>query len=150
RGTAVLDVESLAPNHISFFPNANGSYGVNLGASFQLESLATSQIMDVSAVTTPTDGHQLRLLPDGRHLLFTYTLVPHTSLVGLGTFGADETMVNCSIQQIDPQGSVAWTWSAADHVDPVTETLEPVIETTGEVDVFHCNSIDVDAAGNLL
>ncbi|HEX4513512.1 MAG TPA: arylsulfotransferase family protein [Polyangiaceae bacterium] len=150
RGTSVLDVDSLAPNHLSFFPNASGSFGVNLAAGFQLDWLDTTQVVDVHAVTTPTDGHELRRLSDGSHLLFTYSLAAHTSLVGLGTFGPDETMVDCSIQQIDPQGQVAWTWSASDHVDPITETLSPILETTGEVDVFHCNSIDVDAAGNLL
>jgi hypothetical protein len=43
-----------------------------------------------------------------------------------------------------------WSWDAADHVDPVKESLEPSVIGTGAVDVFHCNSIDVDASGNLL
>jgi hypothetical protein len=150
RGSAVLDVDSLVPNHVSFFPSATGSYGVNLAAGFELDWLDVGQVHQVYAVATPTDGHELQRLSDGSHLLFTYTLVPHTSLVGLGTFGADETMVDCSIQQLDPQGKITWSWSAADHVDPITETLAPVVMTTGEVDVFHCNSIDVDGSGNLL
>jgi hypothetical protein len=150
RGTTVMDVESLAPNHLSFFPDANGTFGENPASTFQLDSLDVGQVEDISAVATPTDGHELRLLPDGSHLLFTYDLIPHKSLVGLGTFGADETMVDCSIQQIDPQGKVTWTWRAGDHIDPISESVEPVITSTGEVDVFHCNSIDVDPIGNLL
>jgi len=150
RGTSVLDVQSLAPNHISFFPNANGSFGVNPASAFQLDWLDVGQVKYVQAVSTPTDGHELRRLADGSHLLFTYATIPHVNLAGLGTFGSDETMVDCSIQQINPQGMVAWTWSARDHVDPITETLAPVVTGTGAVDVFHCNSIDVDSSGNLL
>jgi len=150
HGTAVLDVESLATNHVSFFPNATGTFGVNLAAGFQLDWLDLAQTKKVQAVTTPTDGHELRLLSDGSHLLFTYSLVPHTNLTGLSTFGKDETMVDCSIQRVDPAGKVTWTWSAADHIDPITETLDPLTTSTGEIDVFHCNSIDVDSIGNML
>lgn len=150
HGTAVLDVESLASNHVSFFPNATGSFGENPASAFRLDWLDVAEVHQVFAVSTPTDGHELRRLPDGSHLLFTYSDIPHTNLAGLGTFGADETIVDCSIQQIDPQGTVTWTWSARDHVDPITETIEPIVTSLGEVDVFHCNSIDVDATGNLL
>jgi len=125
RGTAVLDVESLAPNHISFFPNATGSFGESLAAAFQLDRLDLDQSVKLFAVSTPTDGHELRRLSDDSHLLFTYAPIAHVNLTGLGTFGSDETMVDCSIQQLDPQGSITWTWRASDHVDPVTETVAP-------------------------
>jgi len=123
---------------------------VMVRAGFQLDLLDVAQTKKVQAVTTPTDGHELRLLSDGSHLLFTYSLVPHTNLTGLSTFGKDETMVDCSIQRVDPAGKVTWTWSAADHIDPITETLDPLTTSTGEIDVFHCNSIDVDSIGNML
>ena len=150
RGTTVLDVESLAPNHISFFPNATGPFGESLAAAFQLDWLDVGQTPKLFAVGTPTDGHELRRLSDGSHLLFTYAPILHTNLTGLATFGSDETMIDCSIQQLDPQGKIVWTWHASGHVDPVTETVAPVVTGTGAVDVFHCNSIDLDASGNLL
>jgi hypothetical protein len=95
-------------------------------------------------VTTPTDGHELRLLTNGDALLLTFPIVD----VDAGTRIGD-----CEIQEVDAQGGLVWSWDALDHVDIGKESItEQVTKVNGVdvVDVFHCNSIDVDSSGNLL
>jgi len=104
-------------------------------------------------VGTPTDGHELRLMPNGDYLLFTYPITNHVDLTGLQTFGSDENMADCEIQEVDPTGQLVWSWLASDHIDPRKESLEPALNTingASVVDPFHCNSIDLDTNGDFL
>lgn len=150
RGSSVINVDSLLPNRVSFAPDATGTFGQNLTAAFVVHTLDDAGSHVVRAVGTPTDAHEFRRLPNGDHYLFTYFTTPHVDLTGLLTFGSDETMVDCAVQHVDAQGNLVWSWAASDHVDAVKESLAPSVTSTGAVDVFHCNSIDVDASGNLL
>jgi hypothetical protein len=107
----------------------------------------------VQASGSPTDSHELRLLSNGDYMSFTYVTKLAVDLSGLEPFEEYDAIADCQIQELDPTGQLVWSWSASDHVDPVTESLEPgldVINGQTEVDVFHCNSIDVAANGDLL
>lgn len=153
RGPTVFNVDSVTPNTISFVPNSTGAFGTSDATRFEVHSLSTLTMATVQAVGSPTDAHELRLLPNGDHLLLTYPLQSGVDLTGLQTFGSDETIANCQIQEVDPTGQLVWSWLATDHVDPKQESLEPATDTVNGTtvdDVFHCNSIDVDASGNLL
>ncbi len=153
RGTRVLDVDALATDTISLMPTASGTFGTNPAEAFEILSLNGDPVQTVKAVGTPTDGHDLRLLPGGDHVLLTYPIEQHVDLTGLGKLGSDETMADCEVQEIDPGGNLVWSWLASDHVDPVTESLVVLSSIVGGKtvrDVFHCNSVDVDASGNLL
>jgi Arylsulfotransferase (ASST) len=153
RGPYVIDVDSLAPNTISMMPNATAPFGTDPTTRFDLHGLGGATTTPLTAVGSPTDAHELRLLPNGDYLLWTYVLVSHVDLTGLQTFGSDETVADCEIQEIDPAGRLVWSWLSTDHVDPVQESMEPAADAVhgvSVVDVFHFNSIDVDASGNLL
>ena len=95
-------------------------------------------------------------MPNGDHLLMSYPLRSGVDLTGLAatpTPGPNSTIADCVLQQIDPQGQVVWQWTGSDHLDPVTEpTVAPATNVGGETvyDVFHCNSIDVSPAGDIL
>jgi hypothetical protein len=152
RGTAAIDVDSLTPNTISFMPDGTAPFGYG-STQFAIHDLAAGTVATVVAVGSPTDDHELRLLPDGDYLLLTYLFENGVDLTGLQTYGAGETMADCEIQEVDPTGRLVWSWLASDHIDPVLESIEPATETIlGQsiVDVFHCNAIDVDSTGNLL
>jgi hypothetical protein len=121
---------------------------------FDIHDLDTSSVASILAVGGPTDDHELQALANGDHLLFTYPIESGVDLSGLQSFGTNETMAACEIQEVDLAGNLVWSWRASDHIDPVKESLEPMTDSFGEggtlVDVFHCNSIDVDGSGNLL
>jgi len=153
RGTGVADVESQLPNTIAVNPNDTGPYGWSSSVLFQVHDLDTQVTTNLQAVGSPTDGHELRSLANGDYLLFTYPTVSNVDLDGLSTFIGTWNVADCEIQEIDPAGNLVWSWRALDHLDPVTESVEPALnDINGEdvVDLFHFNSIDVDATGNLL
>ncbi len=153
RGTSVVNVDSFATDTISYAPNATSPYGWSTDTVIATHALDTLTTTTVSAVGTPTDAHEHRLLPNGDHLLLSYPIEADVDLTGLSTFGADENMADCKIEEVDPQGNLVWSWLASDHVDPVQESIEPgtnTVDLMTVVDPFHCNSIDVDATGNLL
>jgi hypothetical protein len=153
RGTNVANVDALLANTISLMPDGTAPYGTSPTADYQIHSLVDQTTVHVQAVGSPTDVHEFRILPNGDYLLFTFPTETNVNLVGLQSFGSNATMADCEIQEVSPAGNLVWSWLASDHVDPVTESLEPATNVIGGqtvIDVFHCNSIEVDTAGNLL
>jgi hypothetical protein len=111
----------------------------------------------VRAVDAPTDPHELLTTPSGGHLLLaapSRSGVDLTGLVGQPDAGPNSTIVDCVVQDLDPEGNLVWQWRASDHLDPVTETTTARSAlATGEgtaYDVYHCNSIDQNPEGDLL
>lgn len=160
RAGTVLDIESFTTNTLSFMPAGTAPFGWNVDINFNMLSLSTGAAVSVGALAgDATDGHDLRLLPNGDHLVLSYPIEDGVDLLGLATYGTNlplsdgVTMADCQVQEVDPFGNLVWSWLASDHIDPVKESLEPTpYAVNGEtvIDVFHCNSIDVDSSGNLL
>ncbi len=155
RGSNLSNVDSPATNVIQLMPDASdGQFGTSTAAQFEVHALDTQTTTVVRAANNaPTDAHELRTLANGDHLLFTYPIESNVDLAGLSNFSASENIADCEIEEVDSSNNLVWSWLASDHVDPVTESLEPMSdEINGEIvrDVFHCNAIEVDATGNLL
>ena len=154
HSTSMVDVSSVAPNTLSYMRDPDkGGYNYSLTPAFEVYSLGASRVTTLRAVGTPTDEHELQRLPNGDYLLLSYVLRPHVDLTGLATFGADATIADCRLQVVSPDGLLVWSWLGTNHVDPVTESLEPQVNMVNGVpvvDPFHCNSVDLDAAGNFL
>jgi hypothetical protein len=153
RGYDVVNVDAPRSNLIALMPAATAPYGTSPTADFELHAIDTQTTAYVRAVGSATDAHEIRLLANGDYLLFTYPTKSGVDLTGLKSFGPNQNVADCTIQEVDPSGALVWSWASTDHVDPVTESVEPATNTLlGQtiIDVFHCNSIDVDPAGNLL
>jgi hypothetical protein len=153
RGTNVFNVDSPAHDTLSFMPNGVGPFVTIPQPAYDVLDLDTLGRKPVVAAGGPTDLHELRTLPSGDHLLFSYSFVPRVDLTGLNGLGTGETIADCKIEEVDPAGNLVWSWLASDHVDPVRESLVPLTDNISGrtvIDVFHCNSIDVDSQGNLL
>ena len=148
RGQAPIGVDSPAENTISFMRDMNLS-----SAFFEIHALDTGVVSQVRSPNGPTDPHELRVLPNGDFLVFTTPVQAGIDLTGLGSYNSTNTLLGCAIEELDASGSVVWSWLASDHVDPVLESLNQINTTVNGVpvvDAYHCNGIDVDAAGNLL
>jgi hypothetical protein len=160
RAGTVLDIESFATNTLSFMPAGTAPFGSSPTILFDVLSLDSGTSLSLGANSgTPTDGHDLRMLSNGHHLVLSYPIETGVDLTGLSTFGTkialgnNNTMADCQVQEVDGLGNLVWSWLASQHIDPVKESLEPTPYTVNGVsviDVFHCNSIDVDSSGNLL
>lgn len=125
-------------------------------AKYDEYTLSTGGVQPIRTFGIPPDLHELYTQPNGNHLLLSYPLKSGVDLTGLAatpTPGPNSTIADCVVQQLDPQGQLLWQWTASDHIDPVTETTVAPSTTIGGqtvYDVFHCNSIDVNAAGDVL
>nr|HEX4316573.1 arylsulfotransferase family protein [Kofleriaceae bacterium] len=153
RELAACDVDSFSPDTLSYLPNAEFPYAFDGKSVFDIHSLDTGDVETVSSPDAPTDEHELRVLDDGTFLLFSDPLVTGVDLTGLSTFGSDETIADCEIEQVDGSGNLLWSWRATDHVDPVKESVAPGVNKINGVnvdDVFHCNAIDVGPNNDLL
>jgi hypothetical protein len=147
-----LTTDVLADGTLAYVA-ALGYYGTDPAARYVVQSLSPWESQMVAAVGAPVDEHELRVLPNGDVLVFAYEELAGVDLRGLGAFGADATIADCTVQEIDPSGKLVWLWRASEHLDPVRESTGPAVDPMGAtsvVDVFHFNSIDVDEMGNLL
>jgi hypothetical protein len=155
-GQAPLNVDDIVAGDLSFL-------------------LAPAQAIELRALEPPSttelgedvDEHELRVLPGGDFIVIYSPLVENVDLTGLThtlsdggvqAFGAHTTIRSCDLRQLGPRGRVLWEWVGLNHLDPVKDAVWPepftgVTDADGGpiVDVFHCNSIDVDpSSGNLL
>ncbi len=146
-----VDVDNVVPGTISFVPAFPDSFSADAG-QFQILDLSTGTKSHVESSGVPLDVHDLRYLSNGDYLVLAQPILTGVDLTGLGTFGADEDMIDCMIQAT-PSGTVKWTWDAMEHFDPVQDTTFPgtvQIEGVTVVEPFHCNSLDVAPNGDVL
>ena len=121
----------------------------SVGTLYLLETWTTRTI---STVGIPLNNHELLALPNGDFLLISYPTLTGVDLTGLSTYGSDSTILDCAVQEVDPQGDLVWDWRASNHTDPVRESVVPAGAGTdaSPADVYHCNSVDVNADGDVL
>jgi hypothetical protein len=157
-GAAVRDVDDIVPGSISFAPSPGSSASV----PFEVRALsppATTYLGPSSPAVL--DFHELQPLPNGDYLVFSEPTVTGQNLTGLTTtlpdggtlaLGSSVNILACNIVEFEPtSGKIVWQWTALDHIDPAQESTVPEYDGPNLVDVFHCNSIDVDhVTGNLL
>jgi outer membrane protein assembly factor BamB len=155
--TNALDVASFARNTVSYMEQS-GALGfiTDPNASFDVHALGVGLVKRIRAVGMPTDLHELLELPNGNHLVLAYPLKRGVDLTGLAADpppGPNSTIADCVVQEVTPQGELAWEWRASDHSDIPAENQNPgKLVLNGETiyDVFHCNSVDVTPAGDVL
>jgi hypothetical protein len=152
-GAGPADVESLTPNSISFVGWLGRTLTNTSAGEYETHDLSTNGITYQASVGEPLDPHELQRLPNGDYLVLSAKITPGVDLTGLGSFGANEDMIGCDVQEVDANGGVVWQWTATDHFDPVKDSIWPQpapVSGKTVVDVFHCNSIDIAADGDLL
>lgn len=126
-------------------------YGVLPDAGYEVFTLTGKVVrtiitIDEGGVEHPTDHHELVDLPGGASAVLTYPLVPDQDLTAIG-FGANETIAENVIQEIDAADNLIWSWTAGDHFfyeeAPFAQRFPPVPSYAGdEVDVWHLNALD--------
>ena len=130
---ASLDLKPAPGGHYSVgrlttAPGRTGQQIIELDERFQpVRTLQTSGLVN-------TDAHDAILKPDGGAILTAYEANAATGLT------------DAVIQELEPDGDVAYTWNSADHMDPETETTN----VPGRADYAHINSIQLLADGDIL
>ena len=126
-------------------------YGVLPDAGYEVFTLTGDVVktiitVDQGGVEHPTDHHDIVSLPGGGSAVITYPLVDDQDLTAIG-FGANDTIAENVIQELNAAGEVTWSWTAGDHFSYEEATFAQRFPPLGgyvggEVDVWHINSID--------
>ena len=150
--TPVFDVRRTADGNVAWSPllAANLGFGFDPTTTYVEEALDGTQVRSYSAVGTPTDHHDLVQLPGGHALLLTYELEQHVTLPGPPACanGTDDVWWS-TLQEIDDDGLVVWTWRSRDHLAAADSTYLPLGGIPG-CDLQHADSLDVAANGDVI
>jgi hypothetical protein len=152
-----LNVTAVGKNTVGYMSQvAIQGFITDPNATFDIYSLESGAIQPVRTVGMPTDLHEFQTLPNGDHLLLSYPLKRGVDLTGLSGDpppGPNSTIADCVVQDVRPNGQLAWEWRASDHTNIVAENQSPgKTNVNGETvyDVFHCNSLDATPSGDVL
>ena len=156
NGLGAINVEPLPNDVIAWSPTM--AY-----TGFDLDTQTT--IAPLPAATSPTDPHELLPLPNGDRMMISTPLVSKDlTNLGNGMSGntvvpsseANNTAVNCLVEEVDPQNQAVWTWDASQHIGlDETNTVSGLpnagpawslstINNNPAADIYHCNSVAVD------
>jgi hypothetical protein len=98
-------------------------------------------------VSPEMDIHDLQQLPNGDMLVLSYPVREHVDLTAYGG-GANDSVFDAEIQEIDTQGDVVWSWNSKDHIG-IAETgrwwESPQSHGPGNIrDIVHINTVEPD------
>ena len=144
-GVAV-NVEALPNNTLTWAPLTGPGLGTDPFGAFWLYPLNTEATQLQRATLPPTDPHELLQMSNGDRLMIASPLRAVNDIPA-SMAGANGTLIDCLVEEVKPDGSLAWSWDAYDHVAPSENTIPTVVANyNGQpaADVYHCNSIDVD------
>jgi hypothetical protein len=144
HGTGVPTDTKLLPNgNIAWTDFPGGAEERRLDGSLVRTFTSASEIGGV------VDDHELLLLPNGDYLLIANL---GRSPVDLSPFGGSKTatIIDNVIEEIAPNGTLVWHWSAAEHI-PVSETdphwWPQFLANSSPADPYHMNSLQPDGNG---
>ena len=115
---------------------------------YSLYSLDTQSVAWVAPPTPPPDEHELFTDAGGNQWMISVPVRTGYDLSAIG-YPTNHNIVDCVVQELNAQGQPVWSWDASQHVSPLeANTLRYLTTDQGvpAVDVYHCNSMDVDPA----
>ena len=148
-----IDLTRLSDGTLAWTKLLGLAFGSTPTGAFEIHRLDGSLVRAISTVSGPTDHHDIVELPNGDVVLATYVARQHVDLTSLGAgFGSDELVYDSHLEQIRPDGTVAWTWKSEDHIPVSASTFAqrlPGLAGLG-VDLIHINSIHLAPDGDLI
>jgi hypothetical protein len=150
-----VNVEPLSGDRIVW-----SSANQEVYTGFDLDTQTT--LAPLPAAVTPTDLHELLPLPNGDRMMISVPLQPkNLSTLGPGSGNvpaseANNTVVGCVVQEVNPSNQAVWTWDASTHLGldetntasglPFAGPAWGLFSSHGvtAADIYHCNSVAVD------
>lgn len=138
-----VNVEALAGDKIAWMALNGPGVGADPSVGYTAYDLGSQTTQTIKASVLPTDPHELLPMANGDYLLIG-SPVRQTPVTFGGT--SYSAIVDCVVQEVNPQGSLVWSWRASDHVSPASTVHASPASIGGRtvLDVYHCNSADVD------
>jgi hypothetical protein len=102
------------------------------------------------AVGSPTDVHDLQLLPNGDYMMITYRRRDHVDLSAYPPGDADASIYDGVVQEVTPKGGLVREWSTQGHVSLAETDSRFWAETDGAWDATHMNAVEPLPDGDFL
>lgn len=133
--------EAGQPTRITWWGQFSGADG------YQIRELDGTVVRTVSIVGGSTDIHELQREPNGNYLVTSYQPREHVDLTAFGG-GADDTVIDAEVQEINSLGEAVWTWNSASHIGlEETGRWWPTALKGAQRDIVHMNAVEpVDGA----
>ena len=148
-----IDLTRMSDGTLAWTKLLGLAFGSTPGGAFEIHRLDGSLVRAISTVSGPTDHHDIVELPNGDVVLATYVARQHVDLTSLGAgYSNDELVYDSHLEQIRPDGTVAWTWKSEDHIPVSASTFAqrlPGLAGLG-VDLVHINSLHLAPDGDLI
>lgn len=126
-----------------------GSFGADPNNAFVFRSLDAAVVSQAKAVGSPTDFHDMQVLPNGNRLVLSYPERTNVDLSALGLGTAN--VLDGLVQELTPAGAVVWQWRTNDHFDASQTTrIANSSMPNGDpvVDIVHVNAIEPEPGGS--
>lgn len=110
---------------------------------FEIHRLDGTLVRALGPVGYEADGHDLQFLPNGDHLVSAQVLKRHVDTSAFGG-SSDATVKSADLQQVRPNGQLAWRWNTYDHISLAETGRWWGTPQTSEqpYDIVHWNSIE--------
>lgn len=146
-GTPIWYLNNLpdSGDNVTLLPSTHTIAWSNHGP-YSLYDLDTQSVTWMAPPIDPPDEHELFTDSQGNHWMISTPVLSGYNLSPIGE-GRYHKIVDCVVQELNSAGQTIWSWDASKYVSPYeTNKLRYVenIQSTKAVDVYHCNSVDVD------
>lgn len=150
-----LDGKILSDGTFAYGWSAMPGYVIGAQDRYDIRRLDGTLVRSLSTVGTPTDRHDLQLLPNGNYLLMSYRERQGQDLSAFGG-PASAGVLDGEVQEVTPGGAVAWSWNSASKIS-LDEAMSwwalllmgpPAQLPSGGTgyDHFHLNSHELDGS----
>jgi hypothetical protein len=152
-----VDAKLLPDNTVSF-ATGFGGFGSSPTAASEIRRLDGTLVRTLKTLGSPTDFHDLQVLPNGNYLMTSYRPRDHVDISAYGG-PADATVLDGEVQEITPGGALVWWWNTYDHIAlsetdgwwPTIVGAPPKLPDGRTVyDIVHLNSVEVDGASMII
>jgi hypothetical protein len=113
-----LDASLLPDGDVAWAQQHGKDLAVGVSAGTYEEHRLDGRLVRTFSIPdgTPTDRHEMQLLPNGNYVVVGYK--PRAG-VDLSPYGGppDATVLDALIEEVTPKRKVAWSWNSADHID---------------------------------
>jgi hypothetical protein len=156
-----LDASLLSNDHIVWAQRHGTDLALGISAGVYEEHRLDGRRVRTFSIPdgTPTDRHEMQLLPNGDYVVVGYK--PRSG-VDLSPYGgpSDATVLDALIEEVSPQHKIVWRWNSKDHIG-LTETgrwyQQGVFKNTARLpdgstayDIVHINAVERYGAGHFL
>lgn len=161
EGSGVLDASLLPDGNVAIGLDAGQRLGQGLSLAKFGEFTLDGRFVRILGIPggTPTDRHELQVLPNGDYVVAAHVLRHGVDLRPYGG-PAHATVLDARVVEVSPRGRIVWQWDSKDHIGPaetgrwyrqlVLSQPARLADGTAAYDLVHINAVAPYRGGFLI